>query len=130
MSNISRLINYPIHRSHQKKKFGPKLRQGEFSSLSHILFCNPQNTSRGCIIFFQDLLEVTPAGHADRVSLQLSLTHLECMAELINSRRKESEMKSYLKYLDTQISQLSKVSCVTHIHNLFSEKRKKKYSLL
>ncbi len=53
---------------------------------------------------------MTPVSHVDRVPLQLALTQLECLAELINSRRKESEMKSQLKYLDTQISQLSKVS--------------------
>jgi hypothetical protein len=61
------------------------------------------------ILPFQDLLEVTPVSHVDRVPLQLALTQLECLAELINSRRKEGEMKSQLKYLDTQISQLSKV---------------------
>ena len=69
-----------------------------------ILYCNSDS------FIFQDLLEVTPVSHVDRVPLQLALTQLECLAELINSRRKESEMKSQLKYLDTQISQLSKVS--------------------
>ncbi|XP_028393892.1 rho guanine nucleotide exchange factor 10-like isoform X2 [Dendronephthya gigantea] len=74
----------------------------------HHLILKPFERFPEFIILTQDLLEVTPVGHADRVSLQLSLTQLECMAELINSRRKESEMKSYLKYLDTQISQLNK----------------------
>ena len=69
-----------------------------------VLYCNSDS------FIFQDLLEVTPVSHVDRVPLQLALTQLECLAELINSRRKESEMKSQLKYLDTQISQLSKVS--------------------
>ena len=45
----------------------------------------------------------------DRVPLQLALTQLECLAELVNLRRKDSEMKTQLKYLDTQISQLNKV---------------------
>lgn len=58
---------------------------------------------------FKDLLEVTPVSHVDRVPLQLALTQLECLAELVNLRRKESEMKTQLKYLDTQISQLTKV---------------------
>jgi Rho guanine nucleotide exchange factor 10 len=64
------------------------------------------------LLFLQDILEVTPVSHVDRVPLQLALTQLECLAELINSRRKEGEMKSQLKYLDTQISQLNKVGCI------------------
>lgn len=52
---------------------------------------------------------MTPVSHVDRVPLQLALTQLECLAELVNLRRKDSEMKTQLKYLDTHISQLNKV---------------------
>ncbi|CAB3992241.1 rho guanine nucleotide exchange factor 10-like [Paramuricea clavata] len=74
----------------------------------HDLMLKPFERFPEFIILVQDLLEVTPVSHVDRVPLQLALTQLECLAELINSRRKEGEMKSQLKYLDTQISQLNK----------------------
>ena len=38
-------------------------------------------------IFFQE----TPPGHADRMALQLALTTLESLAEMLNERKRESE---------------------------------------
>ena len=39
----------------------------------------------------QDLLKHTPHDHVDRMSLQLALTQLESLAELLNERKRESE---------------------------------------
>ena len=39
----------------------------------------------------QDLLKHTPQGHHDRMSLQLALTQLESLAEMLNERKRESE---------------------------------------
>lgn len=47
----------------------------------------------------QDLLKHTPHGHADRMSLQLALTQLESLAELLNERKRESEQ--YQAFRDT-----------------------------
>ncbi|KAF5273968.1 hypothetical protein FQA39_LY01083 [Lamprigera yunnana] len=38
------------------------------------------------ILFLQDLLKHTPQGHHDRMSLQLALTQLESLAEMLNER--------------------------------------------
>lgn len=43
------------------------------------------------ILFLQDLLKHTPQGHHDRMSLQLALTQLESLAEMLNERKRESE---------------------------------------
>lgn len=40
---------------------------------------------------FQDLLKHTPQGHHDRMSLQLALTQLESLAEMLNERKREAE---------------------------------------
>lgn len=43
------------------------------------------------ILFLQDLLKHTPQGHQDRMSLQLALTQLESLAEMLNERKREAE---------------------------------------
>ena len=47
----------------------------------------------------QDLLKHTPHGHADRMTLQLALTQLESLAELLNERKREAEQ--YQAFRDT-----------------------------
>jgi hypothetical protein len=47
----------------------------------------------------QDLLKHTPQGHQDRMSLQLALTQLESLAELLNERKRETEQ--YQAFRDT-----------------------------
>ncbi|XP_054088382.1 uncharacterized protein LOC105218092 [Zeugodacus cucurbitae] len=43
------------------------------------------------ILFLQDILKYTPQGHHDRMSLQLALTQLELLAEMLNERKREAE---------------------------------------
>lgn len=43
------------------------------------------------ILLLQDLLKETPPGHADRMALQLALTTLESLAEMLNERKREAE---------------------------------------
>ena len=43
------------------------------------------------ILLLQDLLKETPTGHKDRMALQLALTTLESLAEMLNERKRESE---------------------------------------
>lgn len=42
-------------------------------------------------MILKDLLKHTPQGHHDRMSLQLALTQLESLAEMLNERKRESE---------------------------------------
>ena len=43
------------------------------------------------IMLLQDLLKATPPGHGDRMALQLALTTLESLAEMLNERKRECE---------------------------------------
>merc|ERR1719350_2716855 len=43
------------------------------------------------ILLLQDLLKETPPGHVDRMALQLALTTLESLAEMLNERKRECE---------------------------------------
>ena len=43
------------------------------------------------ILLLQDLLKETPPGHSDRMALQLALTTLESLAEMLNERKREAE---------------------------------------
>ena len=43
------------------------------------------------IMLLQDLLKATPPGHDDRMALQLALTTLESLAEMLNERKRECE---------------------------------------
>ena len=43
------------------------------------------------ILLLHDLLKETPPGHPDRMALQLALTTLESLAEMLNERKREAE---------------------------------------
>lgn len=52
----------------------------------------------------QDLLKYTPQGHHDRMSLQLALTQLESLAEMLNERKREAEQYQAFKEMIGNIS--------------------------
>ncbi|XP_065214377.1 rho guanine nucleotide exchange factor 10-like isoform X3 [Planococcus citri] len=56
------------------------------------------------ILFLQDLLHHTGHGHEDRMSLQLALTQLESLAELLNERKREAEQAQAFKEMLRAIS--------------------------
>ena len=56
------------------------------------------------ILFLQDLLKHTPQGHHDRMSLQLALTQLESLAEMLNERKREAEQYQAFREMLAQIS--------------------------
>ncbi|KAK0174347.1 hypothetical protein PV327_010130 [Microctonus hyperodae] len=56
------------------------------------------------ILFLQDLLKHTPHGHHDRMSLQLALTQLESLAEMLNERKREAEQFQAFKKMLRHVS--------------------------
>uniref|UniRef100_A0A336LM44 CSON003326 protein n=1 Tax=Culicoides sonorensis TaxID=179676 RepID=A0A336LM44_CULSO len=56
------------------------------------------------ILFLQDLLKHTPQGHHDRMSLQLALTQLESLAEMLNERKREAEQYQAFREMMGHIS--------------------------
>ena len=49
------------------------------------------------IMILQDILKETPPGHSDRMALQLALTTLESLAEMLNERKREAEQYAAFK---------------------------------
>lgn len=56
------------------------------------------------LIMLQDLLKYTPQDHHDRMSLQLALTQLESLAEMLNERKREAEQYQAFKEMLGHIS--------------------------
>lgn len=56
------------------------------------------------IFTFKDLLKHTPHGHHDRMSLQLALTQLESLAEMLNERKREAEQYQAFKEMLRHVS--------------------------
>lgn len=52
----------------------------------------------------QDLLKHTPQGHHDRMSLQLALTQLESLAEMLNERKREAEQTQAFREMLRHVS--------------------------
>lgn len=55
-------------------------------------------------MLLQDLLKHTPHGHHDRMSLQLALTQLESLAEMLNERKREAEQFQAFKEMLRHVS--------------------------
>uniref|UniRef100_A0A3B1KFP5 Rho guanine nucleotide exchange factor 10 like n=1 Tax=Astyanax mexicanus TaxID=7994 RepID=A0A3B1KFP5_ASTMX len=83
------------------------------------------------ILLLQDMLKNTPAGHSDRLPLQLALTELETLAEKLNEQKRLAEQLSEIQQLARSNSDraLSKVIhpnthphlCYTHFKELLSK---------
>uniref|UniRef100_A0A146LF55 Rho guanine nucleotide exchange factor 10 n=3 Tax=Lygus hesperus TaxID=30085 RepID=A0A146LF55_LYGHE len=56
------------------------------------------------ILFLQDLLHNIGHGHPERMALQLALTQLESLAELLNERKREAEQAQALKQIMRLVS--------------------------
>lgn len=49
--------------------------------------------------FRQDMLKNTPAGHSDRLPLQMALTELETLAEKLNERKREADQRCEIRHI-------------------------------
>ncbi|XP_036446685.1 rho guanine nucleotide exchange factor 10-like protein isoform X3 [Colossoma macropomum] len=85
------------------------------------------------ILLLQDMLKNTPAGHRDRLPLQLALTELETLAEKLNEQKRLAEQLSEIQQLARSNSDraLSKqlnsdkkqlILCETLIETVYGEK--------
>ena len=61
------------------------------------------------VVLVQALMKVTPFPHPDRLTLQMSLTHLECLSETLAEKRRDTLLKHKVKQLDMYCNGLSKV---------------------
>ncbi|XP_076848042.1 rho guanine nucleotide exchange factor 10-like protein isoform X2 [Brachyhypopomus gauderio] len=85
------------------------------------------------ILLLQDMLKNTPAGHGDRLPLQLALTELETLAEKLNEQKRLAEQlceiqqlarsnsdRALSKQLNSEQKQL--ILCETLIETVYGEK--------
>ncbi|KAI4881281.1 hypothetical protein NFI96_032545, partial [Prochilodus magdalenae] len=85
------------------------------------------------ILLLQDMLKNTPAGHRDRLPLQLALTELETLAEKLNEQKRLAEQLSEIqqlarsnsdralsKQLNSDLKQL--ILCETLIETVYGDK--------
>lgn len=71
----------------------------------------------------KDLLKYTPQGHHDRMSLQLALTQLESLAEMLNERKREAEQYQAFKEM------LGNISGTFNTRSLSSDGNRNRYLL-
>ncbi|XP_040055874.2 rho guanine nucleotide exchange factor 10 isoform X2 [Gasterosteus aculeatus] len=51
------------------------------------------------ILLLQDMLKNTPAGHADRLPLQMALAELETLAEKLNEKKREADQRCEIRHI-------------------------------
>uniref|UniRef100_A0A8C7T284 Rho guanine nucleotide exchange factor 10 n=1 Tax=Oncorhynchus mykiss TaxID=8022 RepID=A0A8C7T284_ONCMY len=51
------------------------------------------------ILLLQDMLKNTPAGHSDRLPLQMALTELETLAEKLNEKKREADQRCEIRHI-------------------------------
>ncbi|XP_037075039.1 rho guanine nucleotide exchange factor 10-like isoform X2 [Pollicipes pollicipes] len=95
INNFSVSMETIKHEAKRKSAFADFLKMRQISSLDRLslfgLMVKPVQRFPQFILLLQDLLKHTPQGHHDRMSLQLALTQLESLAEMLNERKRESE---------------------------------------
>merc|ERR1719346_61615 len=95
INNFSEAMDLAKCESKRKSAFGDFLKVKQISAHDRLnffgLMVKPIQRFPQFIMLLQDLLKATPPGHDDRMALQLALTTLESLAEMLNERKREAE---------------------------------------
>ncbi|XP_072154270.1 rho guanine nucleotide exchange factor 10 isoform X3 [Bemisia tabaci] len=108
INNFSVAMDLARSETKRKANFAEFLRTRQVNSHDRLSFfglmVKPVQRFPQFILLLQDLLHHTGQGHPDRMSLQLALTQLESLAELLNERKRESEQSLAFKEMLRAIS--------------------------
>lgn len=112
INNFARAMEVAKQESKKKSAFADFLKMRQITSPDRLSFfglmVKPVQRFPQFILFLQDLLKHTPQGHHDRMSLQLALTQLESLAEMLNERKREAEQyqafRDTLKHINTKFA--------------------------
>ncbi|KAK3857916.1 hypothetical protein Pcinc_035865 [Petrolisthes cinctipes] len=112
INNFTRAMEVAKQESKKKTAFADFLKMRQITSPDRLSFfglmVKPVQRFPQFILFLQDLLKHTPQGHHDRMSLQLALTQLESLAEMLNERKREAEQyqafRDTLKHINTKFA--------------------------
>uniref|UniRef100_T1IGY5 DH domain-containing protein n=1 Tax=Strigamia maritima TaxID=126957 RepID=T1IGY5_STRMM len=103
INNFSTAMELAKHESKRKSAFADFLKVKEITSHDRLslfgLMVKPVQRFPQFILLLQDLLKHIPHDHHDRMNLQLALTQLESLAEMLNERKRESEQHHAVKEL-------------------------------
>ncbi|KAK2709309.1 rho guanine nucleotide exchange factor 10-like isoform X3 [Artemia franciscana] len=95
INNFSTAMELAKSEAKRKAAFADFLKVKQISSHDRLSFfglmVKPVQRFPQFILLLQDLIKHTPPGHHDRMSLQMALTQLESLAELLNERKREAE---------------------------------------
>ena len=117
INNFNQAMELAKSESKRKSAFADFLQVKQITAADRLnffgLMVKPIQRFPQFILLLQDLLKVniwiqnheqssnvqeTPPGHQDRMALQLALTTLESLAELLNERKRESEQVGWTSY--------------------------------
>ncbi|XP_059475439.1 rho guanine nucleotide exchange factor 10-like protein [Neocloeon triangulifer] len=112
INNFSIAMDLAKQESRRKSALADFLKVKQISSHDRLSFfglmVKPVQRFPQFILFLQDLLKHTPHGHHDRMSLQLALTQLESLAEMLNERKREAEQfqafREMLRHVSSKFS--------------------------
>ena len=95
INNFNQAMELAKSESKRKSAFADFLQMQQITASDRLnffgLMVKPIQRFPQFILLLQDLLKETPLGHHDRMALQLALTTLESLAEMLNERKRESE---------------------------------------
>jgi len=95
INNFSEAMELAKCESKRKSAFADFLKVKQITAHDRLnffgLMVKPIQRFPQFILLLQDLLKETPPGHGDRMALQLALTTLESLAEMLNERKRECE---------------------------------------
>merc|ERR1719210_38975 len=95
INNFNQAMELAKSESKRKSAFADFLQVKQITAADRLnffgLMVKPIQRFPQFILLLQDLLKETPPGHHDRMALQLALTTLESLAEMLNERKREAE---------------------------------------
>ena len=101
INNFTSAMELARQESKRKSAFADFLKLKQIDAKDRVSFfglmVKPVQRFPQFILLLQDLLKETPPGHGDRMALQLALTTLESLAEMLNERKREAEQFAAFK---------------------------------
>ena len=98
INNFNQAMELAKSESKRKSAFADFLQVKQITAADRLnffgLMVKPIQRFPQFILLLQDLLKETPPGHRDRMALQLALTTLESLAEMLNERKREAEQSA------------------------------------
>ncbi|GAB6028237.1 hypothetical protein CHUAL_002426 [Chamberlinius hualienensis] len=108
INNFSVAVDLAKQEAKRKSAFTDFLKVKQITSQDRLslfgLMVKPVQRFPQFILLLQDLLKHTPQGHHDRMQLQLALTQMETLTDILNERKRESDQSLAVKDILRHVS--------------------------